>query len=198
MEEYVKPEDARRILKVSDDILRKWAREGKIDYIRIGKGTHRRYKIKNILPTKERRRICYARVSSAGQKADLEEQVRYLSEQYPNHEIVRDIGSGLNFKRKGLKAILVSAITGDIEEIVVAHRDRLARFGFDLIEHIVTSNKGKIVVLNDDRSSPQEELVKDLISIITVFSSRVYGLRRYKSKITKQIETTDPETQSAT
>ncbi len=187
MERYVKPEDARRILDVSDDILRKWAREGKIDVIRIGKGTHRRYNIQNFLPKKAGRKICYARVSSHGQKADLAEQVKYLKERYPNHEVVTDIGSGLNFKRKGFKAVLESTIRGDVEEIVVAHRDRLCRFGFELIEWIVSNAKGKIVVLNDDRNSPQEELVKDLLSIITVFSARVYGLRKYKKEIRKEI-----------
>lgn len=183
MNEYVKPEDARRILGVSDDILRKWAKEGKIEYIRIGKGTHRRYKIKDFLPKKERRRICYARVSSVGQKADLESQIKYLRERYPEHEIVKDIGSGLNFKRKGFKAILESAIKGDIEEIVVSYRDRLCRFGFELIEWIVSNGKGKILVLNDDKGSPQEELVGDLLSIITVFSARVHGLRKYRKQI---------------
>lgn len=195
---YVKPEDARRILGVSDDILRKWAKEGKIESIRIGKGTHRRYKVENFLPYKKRRKICYARVSSAGQKADLEKQIEYLKQYYPDYEIIKDIGSGLNFKRKGFKALLESAIRGDIEEIVVTYRDRLCRFGFELIEWIVTNSKGKILVLNDDRSSPQEELVKDLLSIITVFSSRVHGLRKYKKQIQTENHTDKDNTESGT
>ncbi len=193
MEQYVRPEDARRILKVSDDILRKWAKSGKIEYIRIGKGTHRRYKISNFIPPTNtiRRKICYARVSSVGQKEDLEQQTKYLKQHYPTHELVTDIGSGLNFKRKGFKTILESAIRGDIEEIVVTYRDRLCRFGFDLVEWFILQSKGKIVVLNDDRSSPQEELVKDLLSIITVFSSRVHGLRKYKKQIQTEINPTE-------
>jgi predicted site-specific integrase-resolvase len=106
---------------------------------------------------------------------------------YPEHEIVSDIGSGINFKRKGLLSILDSAIKGDIEEIVVTHRDRLCRFGFELIERVITSgSQGKIVVLNQRKTSPQQELVDDLVSIITVFSSRLYGLRSHQ--IAKQIK----------
>ena len=195
MDEYVKPEDARRILGVSDDILRKWAREGKIEYIRIGKGTHRRYKIDSFLPKKERRRICYARVSSAEQKADLESQVRYLRERYPNHEIVKDIGSGLNFERKGFKAILDSAIKGDIEEIVVSSRDRLCRFGFELIRLFVEKSGGKITVLGDERNkSSEQELSEDLLSIIHIYSCRQMGKRSYKNKQANEIVKDKTET----
>jgi predicted site-specific integrase-resolvase len=194
---YVRPIEAKKMLGVSDVILRKWAKEGTIECIRVG--THRRYNIEKILSKRglsenKGRKICYARVSSNGQKADLEEQVRYLKNRFPEHEIIKDIGSGLNFKRKGFKAVLESAIKGDISEIVVAYRDRLCRFGFQLVEWIITSFKGEIVVLNEETDSPQEELVKDLISIITVFSSRIYGLRKYKNKIREQIKVSEDTT----
>ena len=153
------------------------------------KGGHRRYskasiisKLSNVSEIPQRK-ICYCRVSSASQKKDLERQVKFFRRKYPEHEIVRDIGSGLNFKRKGLNTILESAISGNIKEVVVTHRDRLCRFSFDFFERIISRySNGKIVVLNQKETSPQEELVNDLLSIITVFSSRLYGLRSHALK----------------
>jgi predicted site-specific integrase-resolvase len=126
-------------------------------------------------------------VSTRGQGKDLERQIEYFKLQYPNHEIIKDYGSGINFKRKGFNSILDSAIKGDISEVVVTHKDRLCRFGFELVERIITQHSnGKIVVLNQQKTSPREELVGDLISIITVFSSRLYGLR--SNSIKRQIK----------
>jgi predicted site-specific integrase-resolvase len=113
----------------------------------------------------------------------MERQVQYFRGKYPDHEIIKDIGSGINFKRKGFISILESAIDGDIEEIVVTHKDRLCRFGYELIQGIVEGrSNGKIVVLDQKETSPEQELTDDLVSIITIFSSRLYGLRSHKVK----------------
>ena len=132
------------------------------------------------------RKICYARVSSRGQKDDLERQVSYLKEKYPNHEIIQDISSGINFKRKGLKKIINYAIQGELSEIVIAYKDRLARIGFDVLEYIFkTYSNTNIIIENQTIHSPEEEVVQDLLQIITVFAARNNGLRKYKRQIKK-------------
>jgi predicted site-specific integrase-resolvase len=182
---FVRPEQARRFYNVSDETLRKWDREGKIETIRIG--THRRYKINSVTtPESKRECIIYARVSSHDQKEDLERQITFLQSRYPGYRVVKDIGSGINFKRKGFNSILESAIRGDLETIVVTHKDRLCRFGFELIENIFRLNNGKIVVLNDEEKSPDQELVEDVLSIITVFTSKLYGRRSHQHKGNKR------------
>ena len=106
-----------------------------------------------------------------------------MRERYPDAEIVRDVGSGLNFRRKGLLAILERLHQGDKLRIVVAYRDRLARFGTELIETLLERNGGELVVLNQRDLSPEEELTADLLVILTVFGARVSGLRRYHKEI---------------
>jgi predicted site-specific integrase-resolvase len=132
----------------------------------------------------KRKKICYARVSSRGQKSDLQNQIALLKTKFPKAEVISDYGSGLNFKRKGLQQILDLAHKGELEEIVVTYKDRLCRFGFELIEYIIkTQSNAKIVVLCDISTSKESELSADLLSIITVFSARMYGLRKYKKQI---------------
>lgn len=186
-EKYIRPEEACRRLRVCADTLRSWDREGKIECVKT-KGGHRRYKLSSVIQLQgeevvdkrvERRKVCYARVSTAGQKKDLERQLESLRTQFPNHESLSDIGSGLNFKRKKFLFLLDEIIRGNIEEIVLTHRDRLCRFGFELIERIVRAHKGRIVVLHDERTTPEQELVQDILTITTVFSSRLYGLRSH-------------------
>jgi len=189
-EELLTPQQASKLVNVTKQTLVNWENAGLIKCTRT-KGGHRRYLKADIIikfsdqhNIKEpKRSICYCRVSTPNQRADLNTQEEFFRRNFPNHEIIRDIGSGLNFKRKGLNSILDAAIKGDIEEIVVTHKDRLCRFGFELIERFITqSSDGKIVVLDQKKTSPQEELVNDLISIITVFSSRLYGLRSHSLK----------------
>jgi predicted site-specific integrase-resolvase len=187
-DEYVQPETARRILCLTDQTLRSWAKEGKIDFIRTV-GGHRRYKIKHSAPEEqktERRKICYARVSSSSQKEDLERQIASLRSQFPTHDVISDVGSGLNFKRKGLRAILELALQGSLQELVVTYKDRLTRFGFELIQTIVHFHKGKIVVLNrEEEQTPEQELCQDLIAITTVFTARIHGFRSGRNNIKK-------------
>ena len=110
-----------------------------------------------------------------------------MRERYPDAEIIRDVGSGLNFKRKGLLAILERLHQGDKLRVVVAYRDRLARFGTELIETLLERNGGELVVLNQRDLSPEEELTTDLLAILTVFGARVNGLRRYRKEIKRKI-----------
>ena len=180
---YVPSREASRILGVHPQTLRVWAREGRIDYIRT-EGNQRRYDVDSYIGnTKPTITVCYCRVSSKKQSADLDRQIAFLRARYPDAEIVSDVGSGLNFKRRGLLAILERVHQGDKLRVVVAYRDRLARFGTELIETLLERNGGELVVLNQRDLSPEEELTTDLIAILTVFGARVNGLRRYRKEI---------------
>lgn len=183
---YIKGKEAAEILDVSQNTLRKLADDGRIDTIRIS--GQRRYNIDAFLGTcRESATVCYCRVSSDKQKDDLDRQVAYLRERYPTAEFVRDIGSGINFKRKGLKTILERALRGHRITLVVAHRDRLARFGYELIQQIIEFHGGKLLVLNEDSLSPEQELTRDLLNIIHIFSCRMHGLRKYKEQVNQAL-----------
>ena len=106
-----------------------------------------------------------------------------MRERYPDAEVVTDVSSGLNLKRRGLLSILERVHSGDKLRVVVAYRDRLARFGTDLIEAMLERSGGELVVLNQRELSPEEELTTDLLAIHTVFGARVNGLRRYREEI---------------
>jgi putative resolvase len=152
-----------------------------------------------IIEPSSKKSICYCRVSTNGQKDHLKTQIEYMQRQYPTHTIIKDIGSGINFKREGIKTILELAHTGQIEELVVAYKDRLCRFGFELFEHILqTQSNASIVVLNDTTHSPEEEFVNDLLQIITVFSARVNGLRFNPNKIKNDTTVSNIKTKTIT
>jgi len=129
----------------------------------------------------DRKKICYCRVSSYSQKDELVYQVDYMKLKYPKHEILTDIGSGINFNRGNLKKIIDCAINNKLGELVISYKDRLCRIGYDLIEYILKEySNTKIIIEKDEDKSPEKELTDDLIEIITVFSSRLYGMRTYK------------------
>ncbi len=171
-------------LGLHGDTLRKYADDGTIRSIRT-EGGKRLFEIDEYLRkrTGTNTTICYCRVSSPKQKDDLERQVQYMRERYPEAEIIKDIGSGINFKRKGLNTILERAMQGDKLKIVVAFKDRLARFGFELIEFIVNKNGGEILVLDRIELSPEQELTTDILQILHVFSCRINGMRKYHNQI---------------
>jgi predicted site-specific integrase-resolvase len=125
----------------------------------------------------------YVRVSTYKQKDDLKRQRDYMSKRFPDHEIVSDVGSGINWKRKGLLSILERAQKGLVQEVVVSNRDRLCRIGFELLEWLLVSNGAKLVVLEQSNLSKDEEFVQDILAIIHVYSCRQNGRRRYKSNI---------------
>ena len=178
---YVSTSKAAELTGLHPNTLRKYADEGKIRYYRLPNGD-RRFDVSDWEPESVVTTVCYARVSQPKQKEDLQRQREYLLSKYPGSECLSDIGSGLNYKRKGFRRILERAIRGEKLRVVVTYRDRLVRFGFDLIEHIVSMSGGEIVVLNKLDSSPESELVGDLTAIVTVFSSRLHGLRSPKIK----------------
>jgi predicted site-specific integrase-resolvase len=179
---YVKGKEACNILGICSNTLRKLADEGQIETIRIS--GQRRYNLSAYLGKQNQPTVvCYCRVSSPKQRDDLERQVEYMRANYPQAEIIKDIGSGLNYKRRGLRTLLERAMRGEQLMVVVAYKDRLCRFGFDIISWIIEQNAGKVVVLNQTSFSPEHELVNDLLAIIHLFSYRLRGLRSYKSQI---------------
>jgi putative resolvase len=196
---FVSTKEASKLLNVHPNTLRSWESKGLISSYRINESGQRKYNISNFLENKAKQisiqeevtdkqliNICYCRVSSKNQKEDLDNQINFLKEKFPNHVFITDIGSGLNYKRKGLKTLLDKCLQGVVGEVVVTYKDRLCRFGFDLIDWIISRSGGKIVVLSENETtSPEEEMVEDLTSIIHVFSCRLYGLRRYKKTIKK-------------
>lgn len=180
---YVTTREAKKVINVTNDTLRRWADSGKIPSIKTPTG-QRLYDIRKFLSVKEedgKQKICYCRVSSANQKDDLQRQVLFMSEKFPNHRIITDIGSGINFRRKGLCSLLDMVSKGVVSEVVVAYRDRLCRFAFELLERVFFNNGADIVVLNKSvESSENGELAEDLLAIINVFNCRVNGKRKYK------------------
>ena len=181
---YVSARKASKLLDYTPDHLRRLANAGKIDTIRTGVG-HRRYDVEGYIKSKSKTiaTVCYCRVSSTLQRDDLERQVEYMRGIYPFTEVIRDIGSGLTFKRKGPRTLLEQLMQGDKLQVVIAHRDRLVRFGIDLIRYLIEQNDGELVVLDQTEHSPQEELTADLLAILHVFSCRMHRLRSYREKI---------------
>ena len=185
MKHYKTPRETSEILGISIDRLRRLAENGTISTISTP-GGHRRYDVQGYLDEQTEATLTtigYCRVSGRGQKDELESQVRYVQSHYPEAEIIRDFGSGIDFKRKGLISLLERLLRGDKLRVVVAHRDRLARFGGEVIQFLVEQNGGEVVVLDENVHSPEQELTEDLLEILHVFSRRLSGLRRYRAQI---------------
>lgn len=184
-------EFSKRIGK-SVQTLRRWEREGKLIAKRHPSG-HRYFDesdarhLMGFAPEKQTT-IVYCRVSSAGQKDDLASQVEAM-EMYCRgagiavDEWIQEIGGGMNFKRKRFLDILDGIQRGEIGKLLVAHKDRLVRFGYDLIEHMASENGCEIVVVNQNSLSPPQEMVEDLLAIVGTFSCRLYGMRKYKKQL---------------
>lgn len=204
MPRFLKVSDASKELGICTQTLRKWVDQNKIPH-RTSPGGHRLIDVdayiagKSELNPREsetpRSKIFYCRVSSQKQKDDLERQISLAKELYPEHEIVKDIGSGINYKRRGFQSILARLMRGEVEETIVFHRDRICRFGYDLIESIFRFGGAKLKVHGVDEDdytvrkkckgdkgfkSDEEELANDLMAIITVFACKQMGKRRYK------------------
>lgn len=186
MEKLYTLRDACNIMQISPLTLRKWDREGKIHCIRL-QNNYRRIpesEINRILGIQaEKSSYIYARVSSNGQKSDLDRQIEKLRSFSPESEVISDIRSGMKFNRKGFLKLLDLIEHDKVSIIYITHRDRLARFGFDLIEKICDIHGTQIIETDGEEIlSAHEELSRDLISIITSFSARLYGLRSHKMK----------------
>lgn len=153
---YIPLRKAVEFLGLHPHTLRKYADEGKIKSIKNEAG-QRLYDVESYQRGATRAAVvCYCRVSSAKQRDDLARQVEFMRQQYPDAEIIKDVGSGLNFKRKGLQTLLVRLMRGDKLTLVVACKDRLCRFGFELFEFMVEQNGGEILVLDRTTYCPED------------------------------------------
>ena len=184
--------EASQVLGVSIVTLRRWEAAGKLIPERTVAG-HRRYDLAKLKPelfhtdTSERRTVAYARVSSHDQKNDLERQKQvlelYCARQGWTFTVVADLGSGMNYRQKGLKRLLNDVVEGRIGRLVITHKDRLLRLGAELVFAICEAKQVEVVILNQgEDTSFEEDLAKDMLEISTVFSARLYGSRSRKNQ----------------
>ena len=185
--------EASEVLGVSISTLRRWDKAGRLKPEKTASG-HRRYDISKLKPEmfreskqESRKTVAYARVSSHDQKDDLERQKQvlelYCARQGWTFEIVSDLGSGMNYHKKGLKRLINDILSERIGRLVVAHKDRLLRFGAELIFAICEAKQVEVVILNQGEDTTfEEDLAKDVLEIITVFSARLYGSRSRKNQ----------------
>ena len=187
----LRSKEAAKMLGVTVTTLRDMDKRGVLHTVRT-QGNQRRFyedEVKKLMGIREiRNPVIYARVSSYDQKGDLNRQILRLHLKYPDAEEFKDIRSGLKFDRSGLNHLLDAIRCRRVSVVCITHKDRLARFGFDLLENVFAGYGTKIEVIEDDdggnekNKSAQEEMIKDLISIITSFSDRLYGMRSHKKK----------------
>ena len=180
-------------LGVSVSTLRRWDETGVLVAQRTPKG-HRRYDLSKINPNltrnkveQQRKTIAYARVSSHDQKPDLQRQIEmlelYCSAQGWSFEVISDLGSGMNYHKKGLKRLLDDILDNKIDRLVLTHKDRLLRFGAELVFALCEARQVEVVIINQGENlSFEEELAQDVLEIITVFSARLYGSRSKRNK----------------
>lgn len=195
MNKFLSIQKAAEYLGVSTQTLRRWERAKKIQPSHRTTGGQRRYDITKLHPTRinpekiqNRPTIAYARVSSHDQKDDLQRQAHmlemYCSAQGWSYEILQDLGSGMNYHKRGLKDLLERIMNDQIGRLVLTHKDRLLRFGAELVFSLCAAKKIEVVIINQgEEPSFEEELAKDVLEIITVFSARLYGSRSRKNKI---------------
>ena len=180
-------------LGVSIQTLRNWDKEGKLKPTYVTENGYRYYSedllnkfrnIKNVNKIKKKN-ILYARVSTKNQKDELNRQIdnlkQYAYSKGYSFEIITDIGSGINYKKEGLLKMINLVECGEVDRIIVLYKDRLIRFGYDLIEYICKLNDTKIEIVDNSTISKEQELTEDLIQIITVFSNRLYGAKSKKT-----------------
>lgn len=183
------------LLGVSISTIRLWERQGKIKPFCRTRGCHRRYKIQELhasigirAKSDERMVLAYGRVSSHDQRGDLERQKERLQKWEQEHkpkkfELISDLGSGLNFKKRGLKKVLSLILGGKVKRLILCHQDRLLRFGNELI-YLLCDHYGVAVELLEEKEPENDEikLANDVITIITVFSSKLYGRRGHEKR----------------
>lgn len=193
-----KPKEFAELLNVSVKTLQRWDNAGILKAKRSP--TDRRYytydqylEYKGFDTNTQKKKVIYTRVSTNNQKDDLKNQIKFLRE-FCNakgiiiDEVVEDIGSGLNYNRKKWNELIESCMENKIDTIFVTHKDRFIRFGYEWFERFLLKWNVKIIVVNNEMLSPQEELVQDIISILHVFSCKIYGMRKYKKKIEEDDE----------
>lgn len=183
-----------KLIGKSTKTLQKWDREGKLVAHRSPQSNRRYYthdqylEYRGLKAADRGLTLVYARVSSVAQRPDLRNQIEALKTYCETHhfsvdEWIQDVGSGLNYKRKGFNRLMEMVELGQVRRLILAHRDRLVRFGFGYFETFCQRHHCELVVINGDTLSPEQEMVQDLIAITTVFSARLHGLRSYKKGI---------------
>ena len=194
-----KPKEFAELIGVSVKTLQRWDNDNKLKAYRTP--TNRRYytyeqylKYAGKTDVNDKRKIViYTRVSTSNQKEDLKNQVEFLR-QYANakgiivDEVIEDYGSGLNYNRKKWNKLIDECMENKVKTIIISHKDRFIRFGYDWFERFLSKFEVSFIIVNNESLSPQEELVQDIISILHIFSCRIYGLRKYKNKIRKDKE----------
>ena len=194
-----KPKEFAELIGVSVKTLQRWDNDNKLKAYRTP--TNRRYYtyeqyLKYTGKTDindERKIVIYTRVSTSNQKDDLKNQVEFLR-QYANakgiivDEVIEDYGSGLNYNRKKWNKLIDECMENKIKTIIISNKDRFIRFGYDWFERFLNKFEVNFIIVNNESLSPKKELVQDIISILDIFSSRIYGLRKYKNKIRRDEE----------
>ena len=184
--------EAAEALRVSISTLRRWEAAGRIEP-EYTSGGYRRYDLSKIRPEivhtdiSKRRTVAYARVSSHDQKEDLDRQRSvlelYHARQGWTYEVISDFGSGMDYQKKGLKKLIRDILSGEVGRLVITHKDRLLRFGAELVFAICEAKNVEIVIINQGEDTTfEEDLAKDVLEIITVFSARLYGSRSHRNK----------------
>lgn len=191
MDKLITISEAAERLGISPTTLRRWEESGKLIPERT-QGNQRRYRLSQIEPAthlckQDRKTLAYARVSSQDQKDDLDRQKRvlelYCAQQGWTFEFISDLGSGMNYSKKGLKRLLNEILIGNVGRLVITHKDRLLRFGAELVFSICEAKQVEVVIVNKGEDTTfEEDLGQDVLEIITVFSARLYGSRSRKNK----------------
>jgi excisionase family DNA binding protein len=186
----LKPKEVCQRLGISYRTLQSYVKKGYIKpvILQSGKWRFREEDVEKLMGiVRKRKVILYARVSS--QKDDLINQVKYLEENVKEYDqVITDIGSSLNMKRKGFIKLLRMILNNEVSKVVVAYPDRLVRFGFEIIEEICKAHNCELVVLNKEDKTPEQELIEDLISILVSFSGKLYGMSHKYEKVKKCVE----------
>ena len=192
---YLTRKEATKLLGIHYHTLYKLAEKKEIETIKIG--SRQLYNVNKYLQSKKiininqiRRKICYCRVSSSKQKEDLNRQIEQMTKKYPEYELIKDIGSGLNMNKEGLNKIIDYAIKGEIEILVISYKDRLVRFGYEMIERLIKEYSNGVIRVENakEEETPMVELSKDIVSIMNVYVAKMNGLRKYKKLITDDIK----------
>ncbi|WP_208280155.1 IS607 family transposase [Massilia oculi] len=192
MNKFVSIGTAAQALGVSTSTLRRWEASGRLTPVRT-EGGQRRYDLAALRPETQggaqavRKTVAYARVSSHDQQADLERQKRVLELYCASHgwafDMITDLGSGMNYRKKGLKRLLDGIVEDEVGRLVLTHKDRLLRFGAELIFSLCQARQVEVVIINQGEDTNfEEELASDVLEIITVFSARLYGSRSHRNQ----------------
>ena len=191
MEEYLTINKVSKLLGVTPQTLRNWDRDGKLKPHHVSTNGYRYYSKQDLdkfmkIPTNNRITIGYCRVNSKKQKDDLQRQIdkmdTYLLAQGKPFKIISDIGSGMNYNKKGLQELIKLITENQVNKVVVLYKDRLVRFGFELVEYIAELYNCEIEIVDNTEKTEQQELVEDFIQIITIFSCKLQGKRANQAK----------------